>query len=89
MPLNLVESPSWKAGDSTKWSAMLSLKEEACAGAFAPSSMADVREGGNMAVHEGGMFVESEFLTTSIWQFFWLLSTATVHLPVVVTCTMM
>ena len=26
MPLNLVESPSLKAGDSTKWSAMLCLE---------------------------------------------------------------
>ena len=36
MPLDLVESPSLKAGDSTKWSALLSLDKEAPSAAFAP-----------------------------------------------------
>ena len=44
MPLNLVESLSWKAGDSSRWSAMVSLEEEVPTGACAPPWMGDMKQ---------------------------------------------
>ena len=101
MPLNLVESPSLKAGDSTKWSAMCKLpiqqrkvtspslsKERDAGGPGLEDSMPlNLVESPMGDAQQEDNIKYSQFLTTSISRMLLLLTTATVYLPfVVVTC---